>query len=116
MAAEGTKSRRRCTEYTKDEPTGQERSPAKSSSPFIHAPRFLSFVHSFLLFLFFLLPFFPSYSSSFTPVLRLPPSTFLREERAIFKLGATELYGAHLIYRIVTCAISIVSIVSLIAS
>lgn len=48
MAAEGTESRRRHTEYAKDGPTGQERSPAKSSSPFIHAPQFLSFVRSFV--------------------------------------------------------------------
>lgn len=62
MATEGTRSRRRRTEYTKDGPTDQERSPAKSSSPFIHAPRFLSFVRSFLLFLFFFFIFSPSYS------------------------------------------------------
>jgi len=115
VIAEGTKSRRRCTEYTRDGPTGQERSPAKSSSPVTYAPRFLSLVRSYSCSS--CSPSsYPIRSSSFTLVLRLPPSMFVREECAILKLGATELYGARLIYRIVICAVSIVLIVSLIAS
>lgn len=47
VAAEGMRSRRRRTEHTKDGPTDQKRSPAKSSSPFVHASRF-PLAHSFL--------------------------------------------------------------------
>lgn len=65
VTTEGTGSRRRRMEYTKDGPTGQERSPAKSSSPFIHAPQFLSFVRSFvpstLVLLVTLLPLLPPF-------------------------------------------------------
>lgn len=56
-AAEGTRDRR-CAEYTKDGPTGQERSPTKSSS-YTHRDS-LSFVRSFFVFLFFFRS--PSYS------------------------------------------------------
>jgi len=70
VAAEGTRDRRRYAEYTKDGPTGQERSPTKSSSC-THCDS-LSFVLSFLVFLFFLrsYSFFLFYSCPYDCLLR----------------------------------------------
>lgn len=62
-----------------------------------------SFVRSFLLFLCSCSPSFcPIRSFSFILVLWLLPSIFLRKECTILKFEATELYGAHLMYWIVT--------------
>lgn len=84
---------RRCTEYTKEEMDRQGRrgvSLAKSSSTFVHA---LAFVPSSSR---------SSYSSStsshsirslssFTAILRLPPSTFLRERNVPYSITLREL-------------------------